>query len=398
MDSVASTSSPPNHHPRRPRTRFKPTQPFADRILRAFHHHLRLLHRRDSNFFVLGATGNVYTVSLSATPSCTCPDRTTPCKHIFFVFIRALGLPLDDACLRRRTLRPCQVNRLLGLPTLPEALAAFSLRERFHQLFFQGSSSSSATKPRHQVEIEEGSSCPVCLEEMAGKQEKVVACGTCRNPIHEECLMTWKRSSGGRSASCVICRARWKDINRIMKQDKYLNLAAYYATNHDQDDIGNASEGLSDDGSLHKEIPAKEKDLCISDRHFVKRLLFWVAPPPKMEEEHVTPPNGDNLSQKVVAVAAGEAHTLALTGDGFVYSWGRGMFGRLGTGSESDELAPVRIKFNDPRSEEGARLKFVGVAAGAYHSLALAGQFMIAKMDRFGAGVTTNVSFIRVTK
>ncbi|XP_050157755.1 ultraviolet-B receptor UVR8-like [Malus sylvestris] len=91
-----------------------------------------------------------------------------------------------------------------------------------------------------------------------------------------------------------------------------------------------------------------------------------------MEEEHVTPPNGDNLSQKVVAVAAGEAHTLALTGDGFVYSWGRGMFGRLGTGSESDELAPVRIKFNDPRSEEGARLKFVGVAAGAYHSLALA--------------------------
>ncbi|XP_068314318.1 uncharacterized protein [Pyrus communis] len=248
MDSVASTSSPPNHHPQRKRTRFKPTQPFADRILRALHHHLRLLHRRDSNFFVLGATGNVYTVSLSATPSCTCPDRTTPCKHIFFVFIRALGLPLDDACLRRGTLRPCQVNRLLGLPTLPEALAAFSLRERFHQLFFQGSSSSSATKPRHQVEIEEGRSCPVCLEEMAGKQEKVVACGTCRNPIHEECLMTWKRSSGRRSASCVICRARWKDINRIVKQDKYLNLAAYYATNHDQDDIGNASEGLSGDG------------------------------------------------------------------------------------------------------------------------------------------------------
>lgn len=60
--------------------------------------------------------------------------------------------------------------------------------------------------------------------------------------------MTWKRSSGRRSASCVICRARWKDINRIVKQDKYLNLAAYYATNHDQDDIGNASEGLSGDG------------------------------------------------------------------------------------------------------------------------------------------------------
>ncbi|GLT85443.1 hypothetical protein SLE2022_036330 [Rubroshorea leprosula] len=73
-----------------------------------------------------------------------------------------------------------------------------------------------------------------------------------------------------------------------------------------------------------------------------------------------------NLSSKVVAVAAGEAHTLALTGDGRVFSWGRGMFGRLGTGSEADELFPVEVKFGN------SELKFVAVAAGAYHSLALA--------------------------
>ncbi|CAL2234337.1 unnamed protein product [Prunus armeniaca] len=92
-----------------------------------------------------------------------------------------------------------------------------------------------------------------------------------------------------------------------------------------------------------------------------------------MDKESATLPNGGSLSRKVVAVAAGEAHTLALTGDGFVYSWGRGMFGRLGTGAEADELFPVRIKFNDPRSAEERRLKLVGVAAGSYHSLALAG-------------------------
>lgn len=75
------------------------------------------------------------------------------------------------------------------------------------------------------------------------------------------------------------------------------------------------------------------------------------------------------LSGKVVAVAAGEAHSLILTGDGRVYSWGRGMFGRLGTGSEVDELFPVQVKFE---TCEEKRLNFVGVAAGAYHSLALA--------------------------
>ncbi|GAV65536.1 SWIM domain-containing protein/zf-RING_2 domain-containing protein [Cephalotus follicularis] len=231
MESIASSSSSPHHQ--RPHPRFiRPTQPVADRIVRAIRHRLRLLHRSESNFFILGATGNVYTVTLSTTPSCTCPDRLIPCKHILFAYIRVLGVSLDDPCLRRRTLRPCQLSRLLGTPTLVESLAGASVRERFHQLFVQA---------RHQgvsgpvVEIEEGSACPVCLEEME-KGEKVVACGTCRNLIHEECLARWKRSRGRRSASCVICRARWRDR---ADQDKYLNLAAFVS-----EDDGGPSGGL----------------------------------------------------------------------------------------------------------------------------------------------------------
>lgn len=60
---------------------------------------------------------------------------------------------------------------------------------------------------------------------------------------------------------------------------------------------------------------------------------------------------------------------MSIAGDGSLYSWGRGMFGRLGTGTEADELLPVRIKLG---SEE-QNLKVVAVAAGSYHSLALAG-------------------------
>lgn len=216
MESRASNSNSPyhyhHHHPR-----FKPSQPISDRIVRALRHRLRLLHRSGSTFFILGATGNVYTVTLSSSPSCTCPDRTTPCKHILFVFIRVLGVSLDDVCLRRRTLRPCQLQRLLGAPTLPEVVAGGTLRQRFHQLFFGGGSTAGP-----KIEMEEGATCPVCLEEM-GKEQNLVACGTCRNPIHEECLIKWKRTKG-RSASCVICRARWRDR---VEQDEYLNLSAY---------------------------------------------------------------------------------------------------------------------------------------------------------------------------
>lgn len=55
-----------------------------------------------------------------------------------------------------------------------------------------------------------------------------------------------------------------------------------------------------------------------------------------------------------------------------MYSWGRGMFGRLGLGSQKDEFFPVKVNFENP-SGSGDCVKIVGIAAGAYHSLALAG-------------------------
>jgi len=50
------------------------------------------------------------------------------------------------------------------------------------------------------------------------------------------------------------------------------------------------------------------------------------------------------------------------------------MFGRIGNGSEKDELFPVQLNFGNP-NPNGTQdtVKIVGIAAGAYHSLALAG-------------------------
>ncbi|XP_068642137.1 uncharacterized protein [Aristolochia californica] len=206
--------------------RFRPTQPVADRISRALRHRLLLLHRSHANFYVLGATGNVYNVNLSVIPTCTCPDRTVPCKHILFVFLRVLGVPVDDTCLRRKTLRPCQLTRLLGTPTSPGFLAGQRVRERFHQLF----SESGRLRPVVDIRLEEGSICPVCLEEMR-KEEKVVCCSVCRNSLHEECFMKWKRTTGRRVATCVMCRCRWREKR---EHEKYVNLASYVSDEHEE--------------------------------------------------------------------------------------------------------------------------------------------------------------------
>ena len=46
-------------------------------------------------------------------------------------------------------------------------------------------------------------------------------------------------------------------------------------------------------------------------------------------------------------VSCGDAHVVALTQMGEVYSWGCGEFGRLGLGSEDDFATPQKVSINN---------------------------------------------------
>jgi alpha-tubulin suppressor-like RCC1 family protein len=77
----------------------------------------------------------------------------------------------------------------------------------------------------------------------------------------------------------------------------------------------------------------------------------------------------------VVAIAAGSIHSLALCSDGTVVGWGNNGSGQLGTGSSttyisSGDYRPVAVSVLSGSSAlDGKRV--VAIAAGAYHSLAL---------------------------
>ncbi|MGB4549962.1 MAG: carboxypeptidase regulatory-like domain-containing protein [Syntrophales bacterium] len=73
-----------------------------------------------------------------------------------------------------------------------------------------------------------------------------------------------------------------------------------------------------------------------------------------------------NLS-RVVAVAGGVYHSLALLDDGAVRAWGQGTSGQLGYGSFADSLLPVPV--DTTRWAAGRRV--TAIAAGGFHSLAL---------------------------
>jgi len=84
------------------------------------------------------------------------------------------------------------------------------------------------------------------------------------------------------------------------------------------------------------------------------------------DEQHQWQPNTIEAlaGQRVIAVAAGVSHSLALAADGAVWSWGRGGSGKLGHGDQQNQLLPKKI-------EALAGQRAVAVSAGVYHSLAL---------------------------
>ncbi len=44
-----------------------------------------------------------------------------------------------------------------------------------------------------------------------------------------------------------------------------------------------------------------------------------------------------------VQASCGGTHTMVLSSEGRIFVWGRGSFGRLGSGTEKDHYSPVEV-------------------------------------------------------
>jgi hypothetical protein len=93
-----------------------------EKMQRAFTHRLYLIERiwpesseAMMEYKVLGATGNVYTVTLSRQPGCTCPDaaKGNTCKHWLFVMLRVLKLSREDPRVWQKALLSSEVAAML---------------------------------------------------------------------------------------------------------------------------------------------------------------------------------------------------------------------------------------------------------------------------------------------
>jgi len=83
--------------------------------------------------------------------------------------------------------------------------------------------------------------------------------------------------------------------------------------------------------------------------------------------------SGVLLGKTITAIAVGSEFSLALTSDGTVYSWGSNNLGQLGNGSTTNTNVPVMAVTNGVLSGK----TISAISAGLYHSIALSSDGMI---------------------
>ncbi|MCX6874730.1 MAG: cadherin-like beta sandwich domain-containing protein, partial [Verrucomicrobia bacterium] len=98
--------------------------------------------------------------------------------------------------------------------------------------------------------------------------------------------------------------------------------------------------------------------------------------------------SGILTGKTVVAIAAGDSHSLALCSDGTVAAWGYNGYGQLGTGNTSTSYVPITVT----TSGILAGKTVVHIAAGYYHSLALCSDGTVAAWGYNGYGQLGNGS------
>ena len=82
------------------------------------------------------------------------------------------------------------------------------------------------------------------------------------------------------------------------------------------------------------------------------------------QEQQLLPKRVEGLRERVLSVAAGNVHSLAIGSSGALYSWGWGWKGTLGHGDEAGRYLPTRV--------DGVAERVCAVTAGSDHSVAMA--------------------------
>lgn len=162
-------------------------------------------------YVIMGSTGNVYTVSITNTPSCTCPDhqqRKNICKHIYFVMLKIMRVP-DGKEKNNYT-----DEELMDMfKNIPATTTTLYVDDKTRQKYNKEKNKVIGTSQKDKDE----DVCPVCLDDIGNGEELDYCKYSCGKNIHSECFKMWTKQN---KQVCVFCRGDWNVDN-----DGYINLS-----------------------------------------------------------------------------------------------------------------------------------------------------------------------------
>ncbi|RFU25433.1 hypothetical protein B7463_g10913, partial [Scytalidium lignicola] len=173
-------------------------------------------------FDIAGSTGNIYQVTISKVPDCTCPDseKGNQCKHIIYILVNVLKVK-EPLSYQLAFLSTELATIFAEAPVTPQSLSSDEAAENKED--------GATRKP-----IE--GDCPICMMDLEPNMaDAIVWCkGACGNNVHKHCFQQWAKTKSG-DVKCVYCRTPWvvdkndkNDIKSIARSgDGYVNEEGY---------------------------------------------------------------------------------------------------------------------------------------------------------------------------
>ncbi|KAK5746377.1 hypothetical protein LTR17_000757 [Elasticomyces elasticus] len=143
-----------------------------------------------------GSKGDIYTVTISHVPTCTCPvnlfqkaGQQYVCKHVVYVLLNVLKVP--DHLAYQNAFLTSELHEIFdNAPELPVDIAA------------KEEPTDGNRKPLTD-------DCPICFMDFEGDKKAVYCRNSCGNNIHTVCFKQWEKVKAG-NVTCPFCRAPWE--------------------------------------------------------------------------------------------------------------------------------------------------------------------------------------------
>ena len=162
----------------------------------------KLINDYEKDYTIIGSTGNIYTVKIKESPTCSCPDYTSRknrCKHIYFVLIKLNNLSEIES--NKEIFEKKEILKITNC-NINENLKS-NLVIKYNDLM---------NKTKNVIEKDYDDSCFICLDDLMNGEDILTCKKSCGKHVHKKCFEIIKKEN------CLYCG------KNIKNETNYLNI------------------------------------------------------------------------------------------------------------------------------------------------------------------------------